>query len=131
DNPKVIVYKAQNVYDDSLKIILDAAEASIKLNIDEWKPEQIAKIYHMQAQQNADKNALLAITYARKAIKNNDSLDLSLLIAKAYKDLKITSEAVSTLSEKIDNKVEPWILKQKADLFLQLGESEKALAIYE
>ncbi len=131
DNPKVIVYKAQNVYDDSLKIILDAAEASIKLNIDEWKPEQIAKIYHMQAQQNADKNALLAITYARKAIKNNDSLDLSLLIAKAYKDLKITSEAVSTLSEKIDNKVEPWILKQKADLFLQLGESGKALAIYE
>jgi len=130
DDPKVIVYKAQNVYGDSLKIILDAAETKIKLSI-EWKPEQIAKIYHMQAQQNVDENALLAITYARKAIKNNDSLDLSLLIAKAYKDLKIKSEAVSILSEKIDNKVEPWILKQKADLFLELGESEKALATYE
>lgn len=131
DNPKVIIFKAQNVYGDSLKIILDAAESQIKLSNDEWKPEQIAEIYYMQAQQNADENALLAITYARKAIKNNDSLDLSLLIAKAYKDLKITSEAVSALSEKIDNKVEPWILKQKADLFLELGESGKALATYE
>ena len=131
NHSSVLVYKAQNTYGDSLQIILDDAENKIINKLDNWDPYDIAAIYEMQAYQYEEDNPRKVIEYVNKAQKSNDSLDLSILLAKAFKKEGNKNLVISSLNSKIDNESEPWKLKQKADLFLEIGELEKALELYE
>lgn len=130
ENSGVLVYKAQNTYGDSLKVILNDAESKIVNSVEYWDPDDIAEIYRMQAYQYDDENPMKAIDYAKKAQRNNDSLDLTLVLAKAYKKIGNKKFAITALNSKISNDEDPWILRQKADLFLEMGESQEALILY-
>jgi len=97
-DPEVLLYPAEFLYGDTAIAYLKKLTREIDSNPALWKNygwkvfDQLAEEYDNT---DAHREALL---YATRAMSSNDTLDLSLLQARAYKGLKQTDSAIAVLA---------------------------------
>lgn len=130
ENPKVIIYRAENLYGKAKLEVLEKAEKLIRKDDTLWSASDLALIYKMLAE-NKEAKDYITLSYYLKAQKKDKSLDLSLPIAKIYKNQGKIDLATSTLTSSIEKDTLLWVMNNKANLFLELEEPEKALDIYD
>ncbi len=130
--PDVMLFKAESCYGDSAISYLESVLASYEENPDKWKDKPVWKLYNKLAEQysyNTEKSEEV-IRYCELAIQHNDTLDLSLLMAKKYRALNNNTSAVRVLLRHLDSTEASWELNQKGSLLLELGEPKKALIAF-
>jgi len=129
-NPKVLIYRADNLYGENKIEILDIAKDLIETNRTEWLNTEIAEIYEMLGDYHQE-NEWLALKHYKKAQKLNDSLDLSLSIAKIYQSQGKNDLAKEILLPSIEKDTLIWKMNQKANMLLELNEPEQALYLFD
>jgi len=128
-NSKVLIYRAENLYGEERLKVLKLAKEQLKLNEKTWENKEISELnrllgdYYIEKKQMSNK-------YYLKAQLLNDSLDLSLQIARNYKDLGKPKLAKELLLKNLKKDTLLWSIKQKANLLLELNEPEKALELF-
>ncbi len=127
--PEVLVYRSEGIYGDSSIRFLKKLEKKIHEQPEIWSGYSW-KVYESLAQQyNGDSNRL-AIRYGERAISANDTLDLSLFLARLYKATDQNEKAIEILSSKTDSTEQSWVLNQKGKLYLELGAADKAIEVF-
>lgn len=129
-NPKVIIYKAENLYGAEQLEVLNNAKELIDKEKTRWTDNEIATINKMLGDSHEENN-WLSLSHYKKAQRLNDSLDLSLPIARIYKNQGKNDEAREVLLHNLKKDTTKWILNQKANLLIELNSPEKALELYE
>lgn len=130
DNPKVIIYRAQTLYGEEQFEILDKAETDILNKNKKWSDFDKAEIYQMLGQYYWE-DTTLSLKYYEKAQLLNESLDLSIPIARAHLTLGDMDKAKTILNNSLEKDSLRWNIAQKATMLLELKSSEKALELYE
>lgn len=128
--PAVLVYKVENLYGDERLKMLEAAEESIKNSPDLWNNLEKATIYRMLGEWHSE-NQWLALKNYRKALALDTITDYSLPIAQILVEQDKKEEAKEILLSNIGKDTTLWRMNSKASLLTQVGESDKALHLYE
>jgi uncharacterized protein len=127
ETPEVMLYPTELLYADTLIAYLHTLEDSIGGNPTGWKDHDW-QVYQLLAEQYGyDKNNNETIRYGNLALSENDTLDLSLTMGRAYLEREDKFSAIDVLVSNLDSTDSPWELSQKAELLLQLGVSDKAI----
>ena len=130
DNPEALLYRTEFVYGDSLIVQLEDLERRALENKDIWKAhawkvyKELSEQYHYK--EDYEKSA----RYGELAIEHNDTLDMSLALAEAYKNLSHKIKAIDVLVKNLDSTDLPYSLNQKGRLLLDLGVADKALETF-
>ena len=93
-------------------------------------PYNIWMAYKDLANHYSDENPGLAISYAKDAMKANDSEDLSILIAREYLKIDEKASAEKILVDNIDSTAIDYNEYERAELLEELGNYELAYKIY-
>lgn len=129
---EVILYHAEQQWGDS---VISLMQKAISLNgfgelqSDEdlmWKVHQ-----NMAQQQSYNDEHLPVISHGKKAMKLNDTLDLSRIVAEAHRQLGEKEEALAVMLAYKDQEASGWQLAEKGKLLLQLEEPEMAMDLFE
>jgi len=128
NDPEVLIYANEFIYGDSSIAYLNQLIHKIENDTEAWR-HYSWQVYELQARnyQFNDDNDTEVIRYARLATEQNDTLDISVLMATAYKNLNQKENAIDILINHLDSTDDAWVLNQKGRLLLELGASEKAL----
>lgn len=129
-HPKVLIYQLQNLYGEDKLEVLNTAKELIKDNPTGWRNTEIATINEMLGEYHEEKD-WLALMHYKKAQKLNDSLDLSLPIARIYESQGKDDLAREVLLPNLEKDTLIWKMNQKANLLLKLNEPEKALYLFD
>jgi len=129
-NPKVLIYRAENIYGEERYKVLNDAVKLIENEKQYWSNKEIAVINEMLGSYHVEED-YLSLIYYKKAQKLDDDLDLSLPLAKIYLNQGKDELAKKTLFHSLEKDTTVWKLNQKADLLLKLKEPEKALELYD
>lgn len=130
DNAEILLYPTDFLYGDTLRQYLHHLEGLAEENTVAWS-DYTWQVFQLLAQQYSyDDEHEDVITYGERASTLNDTLDLSLLLGKAYKQLASKEKAVEVLLLHLDSTNAPWDLNQKGELLLELGESGKAIEAF-
>lgn len=129
-HPKVLIYKAENLYGEEKLKLLNEAEDLIAADRLKWLNTEVAQINQMLGYYHQE-NEALSLQYYSKAQRLNDSLDLSLPIAEIYRSQGKDDLARKTLLSSLDKDTLVWKMNQKANLLLKLEEPEKALYLFD
>jgi len=126
--PEVLLYKMDFVYGDSEIVFLKSLMEDYKADHEKWNGKGFWKVYSKFADYY-DRNEKHgeAITYGEQAVAENDTLDLSILLAKNYIALKQNTKAIKVLSSHLDSSNVSWMLNEKGKLLLELGVPDKAI----
>jgi uncharacterized protein len=132
DVPEVLIYNSEYQYGDSAIPFLDKVIADFENDAEKWNGKKIWKVYKKLAEiyetdgkpGQVIKNALLAVEY-------NDTLDISLLLARQYQELKQKEKAIYTLTSSLDSSDRHWELNQKGKLLLELGAPSEAIKAFQ
>ena len=130
NNPEALLYRTEFIYGDSLITALEHLREIAEQNEEIWKDyswevyKQLAEEY--QYKEDHEKTA----KFGELAGQQNDTLDISLLLARAYKNLALTSKAVRVLLNNLDSTDESYSLNQKGQLLLDLGVPDKAMEAF-
>lgn len=127
--PQVLIYRADNLYGDDRKVVLDKANALIDTKPSEWTTIERASIYKMLGD-FYEEEKWRALSYYKKAQKLNDSLDLSIELATIYESQGKLEMAKGSLLPYLEKDTTLWRMSQKANLLLKLKEPEKALSLF-
>lgn len=122
DEPEVFVYRTEYLYGDSLMAMLERLED--RLREPNWRPFSW-KIYHLLASNS--EQPLEIIRYGKLARDYNDTLDVSLMLGRAYKEVDNRQAAIKWLGSNLDSSSASWELNQKGQLLLELGEAQRAV----
>ena len=112
-NPQALLYQGEFLYGDSLVMHLENLQTLAEENKDQWKDyswqvyKQLSEQY--QYRDEYEKSA----RFGEMAVERNDTLDMSLVLAEAYKNLTFKSKAVNVLVNHLDSADEPYYLNQK------------------
>ncbi|AYB33444.1 CPBP family intramembrane metalloprotease [Chryseolinea soli] len=128
--PEVLLYPSEFLYGDTAIAYLKTLTREIDSNPALWKNDSW-KVYNQLAEQydNTDGHRD-ALFYAARAMASNDTLDLSLLQARAYKGIKQIDSAVAVLANHLDSTDMGWILNQKGRMLLDLGAPARAIEAF-
>jgi uncharacterized protein len=130
NEPGLIIYRSEYAYGDSSISYCLRAINKYENYPDKWKDKQISLIYEKLANAyNTNEKPKQSLEYALLAKEKNDSLDLSLLIARNYNTLKQKDKAILALLQQLDSTSLGWELNQKGELLLELGSISKALVV--
>lgn len=130
DNAEILLYPTDFLYGDTLRQYLHRLEGLAEVNTAAWS-DYTWQVFQLLAQQYSyDDEHEDVITYGERASTLNDTLDLSLLLGRAYKQLANNEKAVEVLLLHMDSTNAPWDLNQKGELLLELGESGKAIEAF-
>jgi membrane protease YdiL (CAAX protease family) len=127
--PEVLLFRAEGLYGDSAIAFLKKVELKINAAPDLWK-NYSWKVYESLASNYQNDSSANAIFYGLKAMQRNDTLDLTLLVGRLYKEKNQNKRAIEILSEKLEIKQNTWSLNQKAKLLLELGATDKAIEAF-
>lgn len=130
NNPKVLIYKAQNLYGEDKLEVLNTAKDLVETNRTDWLSHEIAEINKMLGEYHQDQK-WRALLFYKKAQKLNDSLDLSLAIATIYEEQGKDHLAKEVLLPNLEKDTLVWKMNQKARLLLKLDLPEKALYLFD
>jgi membrane protease YdiL (CAAX protease family) len=135
EQPEIILYHVASLYEeDTVLNYCKRISDDYDKHPEKWEGKGIWIIYEKLAEtysrsdSNMYKNAL---EYARLAMAENDTLDLSLLMARQYKKLSQRQKAIDILVLHLDSTDRGWELNQKGKLLLELGAADKALMAFE
>lgn len=131
DIPEVILYKLERLYGEERRSFLEASLEKYEENKSDWNYNNISKLFKHAAQWYDEENDRLALSYAKKAERYSDSLDLSILISKIHLRLGNKEKAIETIESQLYLDSEAWILNQKGSILLDLGKYEEALNIFD
>ncbi len=129
--PKVMVYKAENVYGEERLTILKEAEESINVAPESWDVMDKAAIYRMLGGWYSDEDERLSLAYYFDAQNYDEAGDYSLEIAQIFIKQDNEEAAREALLPNIEKDTSLWRMNSKANLLAQVGESEKALQLFE
>lgn len=129
-NPKVLIYRVENLYGEDKIEVLDMAKGLIETNRTDWLNDEVAEINEMLGDYHQEEK-WRALLYYKKAQRLNDSLDLSLSIARIYEAQGKDDLAKEILLPNLEKDTVIWKMNQKANLLLKLNEPEQALYLYD
>ena len=129
NTPEVLLFRAESLYGDSAIVFLTKVKSKMDVAPAAWENFSW-KVYESLAKSYQKDSSRLAINCGLRAMKENDTLDLTLLIGKLYKGINSNKRAIEMLSSKLDKKQEPWELNQKGKLLLELGATDKAIQAF-
>lgn len=129
-HPQVLIYRAENLYGEDQVTVLDIAKDLIGTNRSEWSNVESAKINTMLGEYYQEDN-WRALSYYNKAQKLNDSLDLSLELARIYEIQGKYELAKKVLLPSLEKDTTLWRMNQKANLLLKLKEPQRALYLFD
>ncbi|MEM7084987.1 MAG: CPBP family glutamic-type intramembrane protease [Bacteroidota bacterium] len=131
EHPDVIVYKIKNTYGDERAELIDKSIHIYYKDIDRWSDKTRGNLFKLAAYRYADIDPSKALEYANKAERFDKELDLSVLTAKTHMTLGNDEKAKEVLDTNLFYDNEVWVLSEKGDLLVELGELDKALEIFE
>lgn len=129
-DPDVLLYASEFLYGDTAIAYLKKLTYKVEYDPVLWKSNGW-KVYNQLAEQydNTDTHRE-ALRYAKLAVASNDTLDLSLLQARAYKGIKQIDSAIAVLANHLDSTDVGWILNQKGRMLLELGAPARAIEAF-
>ena len=130
-HPEVILYKLDYLYGEDKSLLLEEKIELHNQNELDWTYQQLSKLYEVGAYLYTDDNERKAVSYAQKAEKYSDSLDLSVLITNGYLNMGNKENAKESLMSALFRDQDAWTLKQKGELLIDFDENEEALKIFE
>jgi membrane protease YdiL (CAAX protease family) len=131
DDPDVLLYRAEFLYGDSAIAFLEDVLARQRQHPDRWQGKPLWKVYESLANQLSYRDRYEeSIAPALQAVALNDTLDLSLLLAQAYKADNQPAEARKVLAGGLRPGQPRWELSQKGQLLLELDEPALALKAF-
>lgn len=130
ENPKVLIYRAENLYGEDKLEVLNSAKDLIEIDKNKWSNVEIAAVNEMLGYYHSEKK-WLALLHYKRAQKLNEKLDLSLPIALIYEEQGENDLAKEVLLPNLEKDTALWTMNQKANLLLKLEEPQKALELYE
>lgn len=129
-NPEALLYQAEFLYGDSLVTHLEQLKDLADRNPEIWK-HSAWKVYRQLAEQyQVDEKYENAAKYGELAVAHNDTLDMTLVLARSYKKLSSNIKAIDVLLSRLDSTDQPWVLNQKGRLLLELGVPDKAMEVF-
>src|SRR5689334_11843957 len=112
-DPDVLLYASEFLYGDTAIAYLKKLTLEVEYDPVLWKTNGW-KVYNQLAEQYANTDAHReALRYATRAVASNDTLDLSLLQARAYKGIKQIDSAIAVLASHLDSTDVGWVSNQK------------------
>lgn len=127
-NPDLLLYRTENAYGDSAIALCERILNYQEKDPETWQHIALWKVHEKLAEAYSyNNNTAMSIKYANKAMELNDTLDLSILQARNYIELKQNYKAIFILKKHLSPKNSAWDLSQKGKLLLDLGVSDKAL----
>lgn len=130
-HPEVLIYKLENTYSEEKEDLLYEAMNVYNSNKKDWTYQQISSLYEMASLYYVEDDDFKAITYADKAVRYSDSLDLSVLLTKAHMRTGNVEEAKQRLLGALYYDNDAWKLQQKGELLIELGEVDEALKMFD
>jgi membrane protease YdiL (CAAX protease family)/tetratricopeptide (TPR) repeat protein len=129
-DPDMLLYASEFLYGDTAIAYLKKLSLAVEYDPLLWKINGW-KVYNQLAEQYANTDAHReALQYARRAVASNDTLDLSLLQARAFKGIKQTDSAIAVLAAHLDSTNQGWVLNQKGRMLLELGSPARAMEAF-
>lgn len=128
---EVFLYKADGEWGEpKLETLTRAIELWSEDSLD-YETDLRWKLHELRAlQYSFDDSHLRVIREGSKAMKMNDTLDLSKVMASAYHALSRPEEATDVLLKFKDKAGEGWELSQKGELLLKLNKPTDALDLF-
>lgn len=130
NNPEVLLYPRGLLYSDSLMQYLHTLEKRIAEDESAWGNFRWQVYQDLATQYSYEENDAHVIQYAELAMTANDTLDLSLILAKAYSHEKENDKAIDLIISRLDSTDSPWDLNAKGKLLLELNVPDKALEAF-
>jgi len=130
EEPKVLIYRAENAYGEERFSLLKEAEVLITTHSADWSNLDRAAVFELLGSFHSEEIEV-AYKYNIKAQGLNDSLDLSIPLTEAYLQFGKKEKAKATLLRSISKDTSVWKLSQKANLLLKVGEPEKAMSLFD
>ena len=129
---EVILYQADYQWGDSL---YSAMQRAISLNgFGELRSDtDLMWMVHekLATHRSYDDEYLKVIAHGTEAMKLNDTLDLSRIVAESHYQLGQNEEALAVLLKYKDQETSGWELSEKGKLLLQMEEPEQAMDLFE
>ena len=126
---EAVIYYHFHQYEESSITILEEIVDSLNQTESEL-PYNIWMAYKDLANHYSDENPGLTISYAKDAMKSNESEDLSILIAKQYVKINEKASAERVLIDNVDSTAIDYNEYERAELLEELGNYELAYQIY-
>lgn len=131
NEPEVLLFEAEYTWGDDALDKLEDLMHKVEKNPVAYKDLSTWKLYQRLAElYKADEQHYEAIAQGKVAMQKNDTLDLSLLVARSYKEVDETKKAINILLENVDSTDAVWTLNQKGKLLLELGDAPNALMVF-
>ena len=131
NHPKVLIYKIENTYGEERESLLDKVLDLFETSDEKWTEEDQIKLFTFCANFHEEDDDFRSISYANKAEKISDTIDLSLLKTRAHLRLNNREQARNSILSKLHNdSVDTWILVEKAKLLLELNQEDEALVLF-
>lgn len=130
DEPEVVLFYLDFFYGDSLRVKLEPLEEEMRES-SKWEKHRweiysrLATYYKYNTEDNEN-----VIRYGLMAMSENDTLDLSLIVAESYQALSQNEKATEIILAHLDSTDHSWDLNQKGSILLELGKSSDAIRVF-
>ncbi|MCK5401822.1 MAG: CPBP family intramembrane metalloprotease [Flavobacteriaceae bacterium] len=131
NHPSVKLYKLENLYGEDRGSFLNEILDSYDTDKSKWDYHQTSKLFEIGANYFSEDNDYKALSYAEKAERFSDSLDLSILISNIYLRLGNKTSALENLMSSLHFDSKAWELNQKGNILIKLGKYSEALRVFE
>ncbi|MBN4084728.1 CPBP family intramembrane metalloprotease [Flavobacteriaceae bacterium AH-315-B10] len=131
NHPSVILYKLESLYGEERGGFLNEILTSYNIDKSKWNYYQTSKLFEIGANYFSEDNDFKALSYAEKAERFSDSLDLSILISNIHLRIGNKASALENIMSSLHLDGEAWELNQKGNILIELGEYSEALKIFE
>ena len=131
EEPQVILYKLAHIYGDEYKSIIDNAIDLYEESPMKWTDKDRSSLFEMAAYQYSEISYAKTLEYADRAERFNKDTDLSVLTAQTYLEMGNHEKAKEVMDIGLFYDHDEWVLSQKAELLVELGEFDKAMNVYE
>lgn len=130
-HPKVLIYKAENLYGDERLEVLKSSISTYYSNTQVWADNTKARLFELAAYAYKEEDYDLALDYADKAERFNKEIDLSSLNAEIHISNGDIDKAKDALEVNLQYESEVWELNNKGNLLIEVEEFDKALEVFE
>ncbi|MCL6265845.1 type II CAAX endopeptidase family protein [Flagellimonas myxillae] len=130
-HPQVLIYRAENLYGEEK---LDALQESLRsMSNGKWNWVNIEKglIYEMLGDYFRYTDQKESLRYYLQAQDLNKDLDVSIPLAESYMETGNDELAKNTILSHLNGDTITWSLNTKAEMLLELGETSKALKLFD
>lgn len=130
-HPDVIIYNLENAYYEDTEDFIREGLSVYYEDKSVWTYNKIGEFYEIAARFYEEDNDFKAIKFAEDAERFSDSLDLSVLLAKAHMRRGNTLKAKSLLMDGLYYDNDVWTLQQKGNLLIEFGETDEAIKMFD